>query len=115
MQKIILIVLFILCLTGCKNICSEELLESVSSPNGKYTIKTYLNNCGATTDWLVRAELCNEKDECKEIYNCYHENASSVKWIDNENISINNKNLNVFKDKYDWHDDKDYYDKLYKK
>ena len=109
MKKIIFgfLFLFLFCLTGCNSACSEELLESVPSPDGKYTIKTYLINCGATVDWSVRADLCDENNKCKEIYNCYHENESSVQWIDNETISINNKTLNIYKDKYDWRNDEE--------
>ena len=34
---------------------SKELIESVKSPNKKYTINTYLTNCGATCDFGVVA------------------------------------------------------------
>lgn len=116
MKKNILLFVFIsVFITGCQSVCSKDLIESVTSPDEKYTIKTYLINCGATVDWSVKADLCDENDECKQIYNCYHENASSVYWIDDETVFINNKTLNIHKDKYDWRRDDDYYDKIYKK
>lgn len=87
-------------LTGCDGIGSKDLMESIESPNGKYIIKTYLNNCGATCDFGVSAELCDTNNNCKEIYDCYHENTSFVYWIDNENVFINQKILNIFKDTY---------------
>ena len=80
---------------------SKELIESVKSPNKKYTINTYLTNCGATCDFGIIAELCDKNNKCKKIYDYYHENTSFVYWIDNENIFINQKKLNVFKDVYE--------------
>ena len=86
--------------------CKPELLQSVPSPNGKYTIKTYLDGCGgATVDYSVIAYRCDKNDKCKKIYFCYHENDSLVYWLDNENIFINNKKMNVFKDKYNSYKD----------
>ena len=97
------------------NDCSKELLEKVESPNGEYSIKTYRKNCGATIDFSVTGELCSKDDKCKEIYLCYHESDSLVYWIDDETVFINNKTLNIHKDKYDFNDDKKYEDRLYEK
>lgn len=99
-RKIILILLILILSTGCKDTCSRDLIESVKSPNGKYTIKTYLRNCGATTDFEILGMLCSSKNDCKKIYYCYHESYSFVYWIDNENVFINQKKLNIFRDKY---------------
>ena len=116
MKKNISIILYIgfliVFLTGCGT-CSKDLLETVKSPNNKYILNTYLQNCGATVDFNVTAELCNKKNECKEIYNVYHERDSFVYWIDNNNVFINGKKLNIHKDKYKSYDDEDYQDKLF--
>ena len=97
MKKFILMILPLF-LTGC--ISSKELIESVESPNGDYVINTYLENCGATCDFGVSAEVCDLRNKCEEIYYCYHESTSFVYWIDGENVSINNKELNIFDDEY---------------
>lgn len=94
--------------------CSKDLIQSVESPNGEYTIKMYRRNCGATTDFSVTGELC-DNNKCKKIYNCYHEEDSLVYWIDNKTVFINNKKLNIYDDEYDWRDDDNYQDKLYEK
>ena len=94
--------------------CSKELLESIKSPNDIYTINTYLHNCHATVDFNVTAELCDRKKKCKEIYDVYHERDSFVYWIDETNVFINGKKLNIYKDTYSWHDDDNYEDKLFK-
>ena len=82
--------------------CSKDLIESVKSPNQEYTIKTYLRNCGATVDFEVVADLCDKNDKCKKIYSGYHESVSFVYWIDN--VFINQKTLNIQKDKYNGYD-----------
>ena len=105
--------LFFLFLSIIAGDIKDEFLESVSSPNGKYRIDVYRTNCGATCSFGILGELCDTKNKCKEIYRGYKEYNSYVYWIDNENIFINNKTLNVFKDKYDYRDDKDYYKKRY--
>ena len=84
--------------------CSKDLIESVKSPNGEYTIKTYLRNCGATVDFEVVADLCDKNDKCKNIYSGYHESVSFVYWIDDDNVFINQKTLNIHKDKYNGYD-----------
>lgn len=97
------------------DICAKEQLEIVDSPNKNYKIVTYRENCGgATVDFAVVGELCTEDHKCKEIYDCYHEQDSYVYWIDNETVSINNKILNIIKDKYSWKNDENYYEHLYK-
>ena len=84
--------------------CSKDLIETVKAPNGEYTIKTYLRNCGATVDFEIVADLCDKNDKCKKIYSGYHESVSFVYWIDNENVFINQKTLNIYKDKYNGYD-----------
>lgn len=109
---IILLCVIIFSLTGGSS-CSKEPLESVKSPDGIYTINTYLHNCHATVDFNVTAELCDRKKKCKEIYDVYHERDSFVYWIDKANVFINGKKLNIYKDTYSWHNDDNYYNKLF--
>ncbi len=90
----------IILLTGCDSLCSDNIMETIPSPDGEHKIKTYLRNCGATCDFEVWAEVCDKNEKCKKIYYAYHESLSFVYWIDNENVFINQKNLNIFKDKY---------------
>lgn len=112
--KVIFIVLLLSLLTGCSDTCSKSKLESITSPNQEYTINSYRHNCGATVDYQVTAELC-KNNLCLEIYKCYHEKDSYIYWLDNENVFINNKKLNIKKDSYNWKDDPNYYNKIYKK
>ena len=81
----------------------EEVLEQSTSPDGKYTVTAYLNNGGATTDYAVLGEVKNnETDKVKNIYWNYHCQTASVKWIDNTTVKINNIELDVTKDIYDY-------------
>ncbi|MGM0877910.1 MAG: DUF5412 family protein [Bacillota bacterium] len=42
-----------------------DLISQVYSPNGTYTIKAYLSNGGATTDFAVLGELKFNKENRK--------------------------------------------------
>lgn len=95
------------------NTCVLENLENVKSPNNEYKIITYKENCHATVDYTVKAKLCTNDNECKDIYTCYQEKDSYVYWIDNETVSINNKILNIKKDIYNWKKDDNYYENRY--
>ena len=105
-KKFLFITLLLMSLlyTGCEDTCSKELIEIVKSPNGKYEIRTYLRNCGALSAWELIADLCDTSNgKCKEIYYFYRESDSFVYWIDDENVFINQRTLNIFKDKYHCH------------
>ena len=84
----------------------QEVIEEVISPNDTYTITTYLNNGGATTDYAV---LCSvtEKQTGKErnIYWQYHCSEAKIEWKDEKTIIINGVELDVLKDSYDYRND----------
>jgi len=81
-----------------------NLVTEVKSPNGKYIIKAYVSNGGATTDFAVLGQLnynfTNKRS--KNIYWNYHENTASIKWIDNNTVIINGHQLNVLHDTFDF-------------
>ena len=89
-----------------QRIKGEDILEQYTSPDGKYTVTAYLNNGGATTDYAVLGELKdNETNKTRNIYWNYHCESASVKWIDNTNVKINDIELDVTKDIYDYRHD----------
>lgn len=81
-----------------------EFLVEESSPDGKFTLKAYVTNGGATTSYAVRGELVfNEKNgKTKNIYWNYREEDAEISWVDNDTVIINNHTLNVPKEKYDF-------------
>ena len=85
------------------NLPTGDYINSVDSPTGKYTIKSYRYSGGATMDWTLRVELVNnETNKKKNIYWVYHEDNANMKWIDEKTVEINGIQLNIFKDVYDW-------------
>ncbi|MEG1835496.1 MAG: DUF5412 family protein [Oscillospiraceae bacterium] len=99
---IMLIILFVF--NGCSNTPAEEELFISISPNEKYSVQICKTQPGATVDFSIKAYLL-DGEKRKIIYNAYHEDEAVVIWSDNENISINNKTLNVEKgETYDWRD-----------
>lgn len=81
-----------------------EFLVEESSPDGKFTLKAYVTNGGATTSYAVRGELVfNEKNgKTKNIYWNYREGEAEISWVDNDTVIINNHTLNVPNEKYDF-------------
>ena len=81
-----------------------EFLTEESSPDGKYTLKAYVTNGGATTSYAIRGELVfNEKNgKTKNIYWNYREEIAKIYWVDHDTVIINNRTLNVPKEKYDF-------------
>lgn len=81
-----------------------DFLAEESSPDGKYTLKAYISDGGATTSYAIRGELIfNEKNgKTKNLYWNYREDIAKFSWVDNDTVIINNHTLNVPKEKYDF-------------
>ncbi|NRF95716.1 hypothetical protein HQN89_33345 [Paenibacillus frigoriresistens] len=81
-----------------------EFQESFPSPSKRYSINIYLVNGGATVDYAIRGELSykNIFKRNKNIYWNYHEESAEVNWLDEENIVINGRKLNVLTDSFDF-------------
>ncbi|BCS81621.1 DUF5412 family protein [Anaerocellum diazotrophicum] len=80
-----------------------EFLKESLSPDGKYKIKFYLINGGATTAYGVRGELCYKSGlKIRNIYWDYPEDRADVRWINNHVVIINGHRLDIFKDSFDW-------------
>ncbi|MGO4107853.1 DUF5412 domain-containing protein [Paenibacillus sp. YAF4_2] len=81
-----------------------KFITQSGSPDGRYTIKAYVTNGGATTDFAVRAELITNTSSkrAKNIYWNYHEQNANIKWIDDDTVEINRHVLNLPHDKFDF-------------
>ncbi|MCP3740169.1 DUF5412 domain-containing protein [Rossellomorea sp. BNER] len=81
-----------------------EFLSEETSPDGKYTVKTYLNNGGATVNYAVLGVLFfnNEDKSSKNIYWQYEKGSSTIVWEDKDTVIINKKKIDVPYGKYDY-------------
>lgn len=83
------------------NLPTGHYMESIDSPNGEYTMKSYRYSGGATVDWSCRVEIIYKKvDKKVNIYWKYHEKDVKMKWLDNDTVEVNNIKLNIHKDYY---------------
>lgn len=112
-KKYVLIIVLIICLipamyiliyksNSIRNIPTGELISQVHSPNKDYKVNLYLIGGNATVDFAIRGELVNKLGIKKNIYWSYHEKDSSVRWINDKTIEINDKELNIKNEVYDW-------------
>lgn len=103
---LVFVALFAILLTSCGtmgNLPKGEFVAAYDSPSSNYTINIYLCNGGATTDFAIRGELIDNLNEKKKnIYWGYHEDEADVNWLDEENVVINGRTLNVLHDVYDF-------------
>lgn len=82
-----------------------DFLSESTSPDGTYTIKTYLcPRRGRENSFAVRAELIinSEPDKIKNIYWDYRVKDANITWEDGETVIINKHKLTLPNDKYDW-------------
>ena len=81
-----------------------EFLTESQSPNGKYTVKTYVSRSGATVADAVRGEVIyhQKRDRKKNIYWEYRKSSADIVWKDEHTVSINGLELDVRKDVHDF-------------
>lgn len=79
-----------------------DLISEVSSPDGTYTLKCFVSDGGATTDYAVLGELNFNKEnrKPKNIYWNYHEETANINWIDKNTVVINGHQLRVPNDTF---------------
>lgn len=81
----------------------QELLKEESSPNSNYKVECYLNNGGATVDFAVLCKVIDNKNKKeRNIYWEYHCSEAEVTWKDETTVIINEMELDVLKDTYDF-------------
>lgn len=81
-----------------------DFLTEETSPDGKYTLRAYVTNAGATTDYSVRGELVfnEENNKSKNVYWNYREDSANIIWEDNDIVIINGHKLKLPHEKFDW-------------
>lgn len=104
---IILILSLIFCINNYLNSRIFNLpvgtfINESTSPDGIYTIKTYLCSGNATVDFSVRGELLTNSKNPKNIYWEYKTNKAKIKWLNNDTVSINGHILKLPNEIYDW-------------
>ena len=95
-----IILIFVLCnilvfIIAKSQRCEEDTyLLTSQSPDGKYTLKAYRTEPGATIDFSVKVYLVSENTKTL-IYNVYHEYTADIIWIDNCTVKINGMQINL--------------------
>ena len=86
-----------------KGIKGEELLTSKTSPDGKYEVRAYLNNGGASADYAVLAVLIDKQNKTeKNIFWDSPCEEAKMQWISNDMLTINDISLHIPDETYDF-------------
>lgn len=89
-----------------QRIKGQEILQEALSPDGAYTVTIYLNNGGATTSYAILGTVRNnETGKVRNIYWMYPCEEMQVQWKDGTTVVINDVELDVRKDSYDYRRD----------
>ena len=80
-----------------------EYLTEETSPDGTYTLKTYISVTSLSSN-AVRGELVYNKrnGKTKNIYWNYPESNAKIEWLDQRTVVINGHTLEIPSGKYDW-------------
>ena len=101
--------LIVMLCAGCANQRPrDELISSITSPDGIHIMNIYRNNGGATVDWstTISIQEIGAQTE-RNIYFHYHEeNPDEAVWVDNDTVRVNGLELNIYKDYYESFDRK---------
>ncbi|MED4649872.1 DUF5412 family protein [Bacillus inaquosorum] len=88
-------------LFSLKNVPKGSLVQSIESPDGSYTLNTYVSRNTLSLD-AAGGELVNKKT----IYWNYPDSSRAVKWINHNTVKIGNQTLHLDTDEtYDWRRD----------
>jgi hypothetical protein len=116
LTALILIVIFIgiydLSHTTLEEAPHGKLIKTYDSPTHAYTARAFLiNNGGATIRTAIRVDIVfnHQKDKPpKTIYFEYDRSEPEITWLSPHVIQIYNHKLNIFKDTYNWQNDKNW-------
>lgn len=79
-------------------------IAEANSPTEAYTVRVYVAKSGATVQDAVRGEVIfhEKNDKQKNIYWQYRESDAKIVWLDAHRVLINDVELDVRKDVYDY-------------
>lgn len=94
----LILVLALAELSGC-DLCTDEVLEKVVSPDGKWVATIKTRGCGATTSEYVSVNLQDAKkkhlDEENDVFVIKHLHPLHVFWQGNESFTVDCENCNL--------------------
>lgn len=82
-----------------------ELIDSIDSPNGNSTVNVYIARGNATVAEAIRCEVIYKDriiNKKRNIYWQYRQSAVKIMWLNDTTVRINDMNLDINKDTYDY-------------
>lgn len=104
---VILLFIVIISILSCtrnpmKNLPKGEFVQSLTSPNGEYTLNAYRYGGKMSFDaWSVRVEVVfNKNEEKKNIYYKYKQYDIEMMWKNDYTVIINGTTINILNEYY---------------
>ncbi len=91
------------------NLPKGELIDSIDSPNGNSTVNVYIARGNATVAEAIRCEVIYKDriiNKKRNIYWQYRQSAVKITWLNDTTVRINDINLDINKDTYDYRQEK---------
>ncbi len=99
-KTILLLLMFVMIFsTACSSnkmdkLPEGSLLDTAKSPDGKYAVETYL--CSEKGEMHIRCAVVEiATSESRNIYWSKYDEDVDIEWIDNTNVKIERKTINI--------------------
>jgi hypothetical protein len=83
------------------DLCVNDQVVEVFSPNGKLKAVVFRRNCGATTDYSTHVSIVPKKSDLPNdpgnIFTGNHERLIEAKWIDDQRLTISGNTNTEFR------------------
>lgn len=85
-----------------ENLPTGKYIESFVSPKQQFILKVYLIEGDSLSGNAIRVELCDNNQYIRNIYYNYPKNSVNIRWINDEEILIDEMKLNIYNDTFNW-------------
>lgn len=85
------LVLLVLPVAGCRERCDEQIVQTVTSPNGFLKADAIVRNCGATTPYVFEVRIVSTAEAGAEktiLYRGSNSSSGKINWDGDKKLII---------------------------
>ena len=91
-MKLFCLAMIFFAIIGCNNLCSNNIVKTVYSPNKKYIAVAFIRDCGATTDFSSQVTLLKKsrkfKNTAGNVFIGNHSEFINILWRNDSTLVI---------------------------